>query len=254
MPIAQVQLTDFKLVVDLRDQGVGLPIFLARTWEDAETAAVKKLIRPGDSVVDIGANIGYFSALSAILATPTGRVYAFEPERHNYALLCEMIKRNQFSSIIPQQLALGDRDEQIQLFLSGDNLGDHRLYDHGISRSRSQIVNVTPLDAALGRLNCERIDFIKMDVQGFECRVVKGMMNTLDRNDKVHILMEFWPDGIKWAGDDPQYLLDNLTSLSFRPHLLTSNGDLIEVTRHALVDALPDTAPESRFVNVVFAR
>ena len=95
------------------------------------------------------------------------------------------------------------------LFTSRDNRGDNRLYDHNRSDNRIQ-VRVVRLDELLPQMGVAELNFIKIDVQGFEGEVLAGLEETIRRSPKLQILMEFWPEGLRSAGTDPAELLRRL--------------------------------------------
>lgn len=106
---AQVRANGLTLTVDLQDFAIAGSLYSEGTWEPAETAFVKSFLRPGMNVVDIGANLGYFTTLFASLVTAEGKVIAFEPNPQNYGLLKTNIANNGLTQAIPPKPRPGPR-------------------------------------------------------------------------------------------------------------------------------------------------
>src|SRR5688572_13621160 len=108
-----VTLEGFKLNVHQHDTVISESIRQRKIWAEAETRLFRELIRPGMVVVDVGANIGYFSLLASTLVGPTGRVYAFEPDPVNCALLRKNVRLNRVTNIEVIESALSDNEDPV---------------------------------------------------------------------------------------------------------------------------------------------
>ena len=181
-----------------------------------ERAVLKDIITPGMTVVDVGANIGIYTALLAKIVGEKGKVYAFEPSPHNFNLLKKYNKSNNVTLV---QAAVGDVTGEITLYISDKLNVDHQTYETDEIREK---VNVSSyrLDDYLKN---EKVDFIKMDIQGFEYHALLGMKNILRNNANIKIFMEFWPYGLIKAGSSPEKLLTFLHELDFKTELIEDN-------------------------------
>ena len=176
-------------------------------------------VRPGMNVVDIGANQGLYSLLLARLAGGSGTVVAFEPDGLLYGALCRNVALNGAANVEPHHAAVGSAAGTMTLHRSLLNSGDNRLSTKaGKTDLREDVtIRIERLDAALaGR----RVDFVKMDVQGWEAEVLRGMQGLLDdpQNAAMTIYFEFWPQGLRDAGSDPLAPLTFLTANGFVIH------------------------------------
>ena len=216
-----VKVNDYRMRIDLSDNIIAPHLFLHGHWEAYESQLMGRLLRPGMTFVDVGAHIGYYSLLAARAVGPAGRVVSFEPSPDNFALLTENIRLNGLSKIVrAENLALGAGRGEADLHLSTCNTGDHRLYstlddddemfNAGMHR-QSVRVPVISLDEYLGREGVERVDVVKIDVQGAEMDVLLGMRQTLARSPQVVLFTEFWPHGLLRFGTEPRAVLDFLT-------------------------------------------
>jgi len=174
--------------------------------------------------LDIGANIGYFSAL-ALEVLEGGRIIALEPDPENFRFLKQTIAANRARNVICVNKAAADRNGMLTLHTNSSNRGDNRLYSNDLAEGSVQ-VEVCTIDSLLESLDISSIEFIKIDVQGFEGHVFKGMKRTLQQSVNLTLLSEFWPFGLRSAGSDPEEVLNELEAAGLTLHELNSRGTL----------------------------
>jgi len=201
-----------KIYLDKMDS-LGLSIDGCFKPEVFETEVFKKNIKKGDVIVDIGANIGYYTLISARIVGKTGRVYAFEPDPCNFALLKKNIQVNGYKNVVLVQKAVSNKTEKIKLYLCEESTGDHRIYNSHDNR-KSIDINAIQLDDYFKKYK-GKINLIKIDIQGAEVNALQGMSNLLKRQGKVIMFTEFWPYGTKKAGSKPQEYIDLLINNKF---------------------------------------
>jgi FkbM family methyltransferase len=198
---------------DARDRVVSRSIRETGLWEPFESRLVLALLPPGGVFVDVGANIGYFSLLAASVVGAAGRVFAFEPDPANYSLLQNSAELNALAPRIHAVRAgLARHDGDARLYLSEDNLGDHQVYP-GVTRRAS--VPIKLLDG--GRYlstRLDRLDLVKVDVQGAEYEVMAGLLPLL-RAQRMppQILIELTPWSLRQAGSSGRELIELLGAL-----------------------------------------
>ncbi len=214
-----------------------------------EAAFFQKVIRPGMHVADVGANIGLYSLLLARITGPAGRLYAFEPD----ALMAGALRRNFAANHIAHaeifECAVGAATGTAVLQRNAMNSGDNRLgTTTGTAlHSEQTSVRVCALqDALQGR----RLDFIKMDVQGWEGEALRGIAGLLDANPGLQIYFEFWPHGLRRAGTEIPQLAATLRELRLHVTLADAGPDAPAVDLSALERNLPGKA----FTNLLARR
>lgn len=211
-------LKDFKMVVRLDDWDVGARIAIKRTYEEHVTKVMRPLLKPGMVVVDIGANIGFYSLLAASQIGKSGRVIAFEPSVDNCALLKMSLAANNFENVNIHQMAVADVNGIVG-FHMGDSNGS-------IIRSNA---GTLPFQVPAVRLDTflrdeARIDLIKMDIEGAEGMALAGMKELVRRHRPI-IFTEFSPDALRHHSEvtAEQYLRE-YDELGYHIHVIHRLG------------------------------
>ena len=181
--------------------------FAYGTWEPAVTKILQTQVRPGMTVLDIGAHVGYYTLLLAKCVGPAGRVFSFEPMPRNFARLTENIRLNSLSQVTPLQTAILARSATLEVNApeAEPYSGSISLYeDYGAPRVRAL---ATSLDEfAEGSFN--RLDFIKLDVEGAETEVLEGGEGTVLRFRPVFLIELHHFDGNISANPVPERLTE----------------------------------------------
>lgn len=157
-----------------RDRFITPSLIHAGCFEPFLTELVANEVRPGDTVLDLGAHIGYYTLFLARLVGSGGRVISVEPDPDNFALLSRNVRLNGYAHVDLFPVAASNKPARCGLFRSADNAGDHRLYDsEGVTRPAVE-VEAVPVDQ-LFRTRVGGVNFVKIDVQGFEVAALEGM-------------------------------------------------------------------------------
>jgi FkbM family methyltransferase len=173
------------------DDYVGRAAFFVGDLDRKITWICKKIAREGDTVIDIGANIGIVTVLLAKLVGKLGHVHSFEPNPSLSSSIRQAIKRNQINNTTVHAVALGSKNETLELIIPKGNAGAASLIRDS-NRSESDIVNVpvVPLDQLCKEKNINSIRLIKIDVEGFEYEVFLGAQHVLSNIKPDAILFE----------------------------------------------------------------
>ena len=180
------------------DQFVGATI-AKNQYELFESLLVLSHVKKGDIVIDIGANIGYYSLLLAYRVGNSGHVYAFEPDPLNRKILTKNIDANNLNNITISDAAIDQAIGKAKLYLSEENFGDHRLFlDKSEEQQRNRIkIRCETLDHLFCNTITEKpISFIKIDTQGYEPFVIAGGRQLICKY-KPTIFLEYWPYGYR---------------------------------------------------------
>ena len=202
-----------KIYLDPKDS---LGLSLDPNYEPQETQLLKKIIKKNSTVIDIGANIGYFTLLLAKLVGPDGKVFSFEPDPNNFSILEKNVKINGYSNVILTQKAISDKTETTKLYLCKYSNGMHRIYQSEICEGHVEIES-SKLDDFFENVKFNgNIDFIKIDTEGSEVKVIRGIKNIINMNKDVKILVEFEPGSIVQSGCSPKELLTQIENHGFK--------------------------------------
>ena len=214
---------------------------------------IKRLSRAGDFVLDIGANIGWYSVAVAKIIGPTGRIISFEPDPRNYAMLSRNLARVENGPpSVARQEAVSAAAGVLDLHLSEDNLGDHRIFSDGTTRAVLK-VTTSSLDLILAE-ETRLPDLVKSDAQGSEAKIFRGAKTWFEKGWRPIFVMEFWPFGLSNSGDDPLWLWGQLVEMGYRMFELTEERSVLLPLDDALIrqQIAGSISPKSQaFINLV---
>lgn len=162
-------------------------IYSNSVWEPAVTAEVRRRVKPGMNVADIGADIGYYVLLFASL-TPAGVILAFEPNPFNFPFLAETVRRNRLENVKLFPFVLGQFYQPAVRF-SGDRPENNDEAHRESGPAEPYTTEIRVLDDVVSNEGWPRLDFVLMDVEGAEMQVLLGMEQTI-RRDRPMLLIE----------------------------------------------------------------
>jgi len=192
-------------------------------YEKSEIAFMRRVCKPGQVMIDVGANIGLYTAIAGLALGSAGRVIALEPDPESFHFLEKTVHANRLTNARLVQAAASDRTGMARLFLSSENRGDNRLYENNLADDSIEIKTLR-LDDYLEAEGVTTVDIIKIDVQGFEGHVIAGLEKTILRSPRLVMLMEFWPFGLMQAGTPAPGLLQRLANLGLTLYELRRGG------------------------------
>ncbi len=186
----------------------------------AERQLLRKILFPGAVVVDVGANIGIYSNFLSRCVGPTGLVHSFEPSPDNFKRLCAATEK--VSNVRLSQAAVGERSGECKLYISEKLNVDHRTYKADGNLRRAVPTEMVALDDYFKP--GQRVDLIKMDIQGYELHALRGAKRVSEENADITLLVELWPSGLEQAGVNWKDLVEMLKGLSMNLSLIAMSG------------------------------
>ncbi|ROS05064.1 FkbM family methyltransferase [Sinobacterium caligoides] len=228
-------------------------------WEEYETQLIVERLQAGDVFIDVGANIGYYSALAAQCVDRSGHVFGFEPEPLNYALFAQnaaLSGADYGDNVTAVNAALASQPGQGYLYLNEANRGDHQIYDDGRGRNKTAI-ELLHGDSYFDAIDPElKARVIKVDTQGAEIEVLTGLAKLVERSRQgLSLVIEFWPRGLINAGGNAHQLLDWLLALELSIFIIDQiDNRLIPATEADLrpwIDDLNNDASNEGFLNLL---
>ncbi|MBZ5501173.1 MAG: class I SAM-dependent methyltransferase [Acidobacteriia bacterium] len=226
-------LNRYSMYVDTTDVSIGPHLITHGQWEPWITSLFTRLLRPGMTAVDIGANFGYYTILAGFAVGATGRVYALEADPRNYEVLQLNLTVNGLLDIVQsRQCAVLDAKKRVELRRNPTLLGCHSLFAGEQGSARNVSVEALPLDEIIPG----SVDFMKIDAEGSEPFIFDGMRNVLERSPQVKIIMEFNVPVLKLAGVDPASFLRKIHDHHFTVSIIPREGDLEPLNEQKLLD------------------
>ena len=193
-----------KMYLDEKDN-LSLSVF--GNYEPLETNLVKKEIKKGNSVIDIGAFIGYYTLIFAKLVGENGTVFAFEPQDSSFSLTKKNLEINGYKNYVLENKLVSNKTEKVKFF---SKWKDAIRLDDYFNFSKN-------------------IDFIKMDIEGAEALATDGMTRILEENSKIKLMTEFHPNELKKFGTTPEDYLEKLRSFGFKIYHIDNKNKSINL-------------------------
>lgn len=195
--------------------------------EPGTSDVLRRLVRPGMVVADVGANIGLLTLVLAWSTGPTGKVIAFEPEAVPRANLEKMRHLNGLSWVEVRDQAVGERPGQLTFHVS-DIIGHSSLYALPETEGSREIqVEVVRLDDVAP---AKRMDVVKIDVEGAELDVLAGMKGVIAKNPDLAIVAEFGPEHLKRVGQTPTQWFKAFADAGFKAYIIDEATSAAEPT------------------------
>jgi FkbM family methyltransferase len=225
-------------------------------YEPARSDFLFNVLRQGDTVIDVGAHIGYFSLLASVLVGPSGIVFAFEPERRNYLQLQANAVLNRRANLQPMQQGLGASLREATMAVQiGIRDGSHVLVDHagppGTQETRHERLSLLTLDEVIG--TTARCRVLKVNVNGGETDVLIGASQMLARQAIDFVLCTCDTRRLRRMKSSEGALRAHMAGFGYQCYRLAPEGELQAISPRlilggvgndvveTLVFALPDT-------------
>jgi FkbM family methyltransferase len=245
-----------RFVCDLRDL-VQSRIYYFGAWEPNLTAYIRGALRSGDVMVDVGANIGYYSVLASQLVGASGRVVSIEASPRVFALLSEHLALNGATNVRAVNAAVSDAEGKLAIYAGPpDNVGatSSRADWYGGATFEAE-VPTAPLARLLEASELARVRLLKIDVEGAELPVLLNLLDNLDEfSPEMEIVVEVSPIGLREAGTSFEALVERFADRGFTWYVIENDYELA-----AYLDLTPrppirgTTTPTGQF-DVLFAR
>lgn len=211
-------------------------------FEPFATKVFRDQVKEGMTVIDIGANIGYYSLIASVLSGANGRIIAYEPETENHSFLLKNIELNKLSNVTSIKKALSNKEGTSDFYITEGNMSTYALVDNRSASKKISVPTIT-LDHSLSSLGITKVDVIKMDIEGAEPLALEGMKETLARNRDIIIFTEFYPKAMRRLGKEPLSFLQTLHALGFSIWDIDENSkqlkEIAQTEFSAFVDGFP---------------
>lgn len=202
---------------DIRDE-VLRHIYFSGIYEDVESFIFFRLLQPGMTVLDVGANIGQYTMLASTAVGPTGHVHSFEPVEINYQRLSRNVQRNKLQNVQLNRVATWHEATTLRFQLPADSMNNNGSFHVSSAMPENTLsyeAKAIRLDDYVREQAINRVDVIKMDVEGAEAHTLRGAAATLERDSPI-ILMEVNREALEMLGSGTKSLMALLNSWGYR--------------------------------------
>jgi len=220
--LIRIKFNDLHLILHI-DDWIPANLYFLGEYEKSELKALEKFINEDSIFIDLGANIGLYTLYASNLIGENGRIICFEPFAENFNALTNNIAINNLLNVQAEKLAVGERDGSMMLYYDMREKNPGMVSSKYMKDSFSEEVRMVSLDSYFQNKSFNRIDFIKIDVEGSEYSALLGMQN---------ILTTYFPSLLIEISDDYE-LFDNsekvhayLKKLGYRKYCIDDNGNL----------------------------
>jgi FkbM family methyltransferase len=221
--VVQARIHDFDILV-LANEDVGRSIAVFHRYEKRDSDLLKLIIKDGDVCIDAGANIGFYTLLMAG-ATPTGTVHSFEPMPLNWHLLNASVCLNGMKNIILNNVALGEKRGNSSFSASVDGAYSSMVDVGRKKESEKIIVSVETLDDYLAESNVQRVNIMKVDVEGAEGLVLNGARKLFSSDNKPRlVLLELFDENFKFYNTSVSDLCVVMKGYAYQAYVLVDSG------------------------------
>ncbi|WP_241179994.1 FkbM family methyltransferase [Humisphaera borealis] len=209
----------YRFLCNLQD-GIAREVCFTGMYEPQETLVLRQLLSPGQVLLDVGANWGYFTLLAAHCVGSAGRVISLEPDPRLFPQLQTNITLNRLAHVQAIQVAAADREGTMTLAgfdEAGENFGVSRLVANGDKvHGRCFPVRTASLDTILEEYNIDTVDVLKMDIEGAEGLALRGLEQSLSTHRVRRLLLEVHPHDLLRYGIRAEDILQSLTNFGYR--------------------------------------
>jgi FkbM family methyltransferase len=181
---------------DIKESNIFKQLALDRTREPMATKIMMNFIKPGDVILEAGANIGYYTLLEAKILNGKGKIFAVEPEPKNFTLMKKNIALNGYDKMVEAyQIAFGEKEGRLPFYIAKEsNL--HSFIKPKKDGYRKKFIKTATIDSFI-KSKKEKINFIRMDIEGYECKVIKKMGSFLKQSGPLKLFIELHPHLVK---------------------------------------------------------
>lgn len=243
----------FTIRLDPTDKVITQAIIRDGIWEKAETEVIKSLLRPGDTFIDVGANVGWYTLVASKAVGDRGRVIAFEPAPGSLEVLVRNVKENGVRNTKVEGKALSNKPGKLRLHIGATNKGHNSILGSTATDGFVDVEAVT-LDDYLRTVD-GRVRLIKIDTEGAEGFILEGMRETFDRNPQMKVVMEYHPSLMRQAGFDPATIVSGFYRRGYEVLAIEpGTGKTIPIKENRLADLTAELEKGQAFVNLLVTR
>ena len=182
-----VDVNGYKLAVIPGDLGISSELLMFKTHEPLTTKLLSREIKKGMTCLDVGSNIGYYALLESKIVETDGRVIAIEPSPQNFQHLKKNLEIQNIKNVDAYNFAASDKNGEVNFLVYKESNGSFTIPDGEETDIPGDIIKVQSktIDTFLEELSINHVDFVRMDVEGYESHILQGMTNTIKKSKPI---------------------------------------------------------------------
>ena len=207
-----------RIFVDISDH-IQRQIYFLGHYEARITDLLSRLLIPGSTFIDVGANVGYHTIVSGLLVGPTGSVHSFEPVPKIFAALETNVALNNLPHVYLNQAAVYSTDGDLEIYLPGEGnsgLGSMVRRPHPYHSGSALLTSAVSLDSYVLTMGIERIRVIKLDIEGAEIFAMRGMESILSSSNAPDLICEADTELLSGAGHSSEDLVQFMERFGYQ--------------------------------------
>ena len=210
-----------------RNEALTMGILNMGVLNPMETKFVKKILKPGDTFIDVGAYIdGWYTLLASNIVGKNGKVFSFEPHPYYAERLRKSIMLTKFKNITLENCGLSDKTRKAILYQGGLASSFIKHHTESLTKIKAKKIEsrLITLDSYVKNKNIKNIKLIKIDVEGFEMKVISGSRNILKNSPPAYLLIETVDEFLKNADSSESNLISFMKNFGYKPYMFNNNG------------------------------
>ncbi len=210
----------YKIVLPKRDRHLGWDIRFSGIWSPSETILLEKMLKKGQTVIEVGANYGFFTLLMSKIIGDQGKIVSFEANPLVFNNLKNSILLNKITNVELHNKGLSDREFNSFIVWDNKNIGAGYILDEkeaqnfDVLKTLHEKVKVSTLSKEFH--HNLKVDFLTMDIEGYEFFVLKGADDIINNNHDILIKMEWCPSHLIRAGETVEHFIEYLEEKKFK--------------------------------------
>jgi FkbM family methyltransferase len=221
------KVNNYPMILNFQEEGLSRDLMIRREREIGETEIIKKIVKPGMCILEVGANVGYYTILMGKLIGKSGKIYAYEPYPRSVEILSRNLKLNNLTDVVEVHSMAVSTENTIKKLYLGRATNVHSLMNCRTDNDNAGYIEVKTKDIREILLESDRkIDLIRMDIEGHEREIFNRLGKDISSCLPARIFFEVHPLGS--IDPDPSFTkpLTNMLELGYYPEAVVSSSNV----------------------------
>jgi len=227
--IKQIEIKGIKYIV-WANEDIGKKLLLLRSYEKNETDVFKKFVKKDDVCLDVGGNIGFYSLNLSSFLKGTGVVHVFEPIKRNVNVIELAAEINSYKNISVHRQVLSNTNGEVEMAIPEDDGAYAYINDDSDQVKAKELVACSTLDAFFKDNDLQKVDILKIDVEGAEGMVVEGAVELFSNKDNRPrlVMIELVNSYLERFSSDVLTIVNKMKGYGYKPYSAKNKGELVD--------------------------